>query len=153
MKIVSQLLQSKGSDVWSITPEVTVYEALEKMAEKNIGALLVTEKEQVVGIFSERDYARKVALRGRSSRETLVSDVMTSRVIAVTPSQTVDKCMALMTEKRIRHLPVLDDGRLAGIISIGDVVKAIISDQEILINHLEDYITGKNWEEIRQAGS
>lgn len=151
MKIVSQLLQSKGYNVWAVAPETMVYEALSKMADKNIGAVLVTEKEQVVGIFSERDYARKVVLRGKSSRETPVSDVMTSQVIAVTPSQTLDKCMALMTEKRIRHLPVLDDDHLVGIISIGDVVKAIISDQEIMINHLEDYITGKNWEEIRQV--
>jgi len=153
MKIVSQLLQSKGHEVWSITPDATVYQALEKMDEKNIGALLVIENEQVVGIFSERDYARKVVLHGKASRETPVSDVMTSRVIAVPPDQSVEKCMALMTDKRIRHLPVLDNGRLAGIISIGDVVKAIISDQEIMINHLEDYITGQNWEEIRQTTS
>jgi len=150
MKIVSQLLQSKGHEVWAITPAATVYEALEKMAEKNIGALLVIEGEQVVGIFSERDYARKVVLRGKASRETSVSEVMTSRVIAVPPNQSVEKCMALMTEKRIRHLPVLDNDRLVGIISIGDVVKAIISDQEVMINHLEDYITGQKWEEIRQ---
>ena len=153
MKIVSQLLQSKGHDVWSITPDTTVYEALEQMAEKNIGAVLVIESEQVVGIFSERDYARKVVLHGKSSQETPVSDVMTSRVIAVPPNQSVEKCMALMTEKRIRHLPVLDSDRLVGIISIGDVVKAIISDQEVMINHLEDYITGQNWEEIRQSAS
>jgi CBS domain-containing protein len=153
MKIVSQLLQSKGHEVWSITPDTTVYEALEQMAEKNIGAVLVIESEQVVGIFSERDYARKVVLHGKSSQETPVSDVMTSRVIAVPPNQSVEKCMALMTEKRIRHLPVLDNDRLVGIISIGDVVKAIISDQEVMINHLEDYITGQNWEEIRQSAS
>lgn len=151
MKTVNQLLQGKGHDVWSVSPDTSVFEALKLMADKNIGAVLVLEKGQVVGIFSERDYARKVILRGKSSKKTLVSQIMTTGVISIRPDQTVNKCMALMTDKRIRHLPVLkDNGELVGVISIGDVVKSIISDQRIIINHLEDYITGKNWHQIRQ---
>lgn len=143
MKTVSQLLHTKGADVWSVSPDSTVLEALQLMAEKDIGAVLVIENEQIVGIMSERDYARKVILHHRASRETPVRDIMTSNVVCIRPTQTLQKCMALMTEKRIRHLPVLDDAnKLAGLISIGDVVKAIIVEQQILINHLEDYITG-----------
>jgi CBS domain-containing protein len=141
MATVSQMLMGKGSEVYTITPEATVFDALGLMAEKDIGALVVMDGDEIAGIFSERDYARKIVLLGKTSRETPVRDIMTPEVICVTPSQSADKCMAIMTDKRIRHLPVLDgDGRLAGVISIGDVVKAIISEQQVMINHLEDYI-------------
>ncbi len=140
MTLVSQILQSKGSHTWTIAPNATVFDALTSMAEKDIGALLVVENSEVVGIFSERDYARKIILQGKSSRDTEVQEIMTSEVLCISPDQSVTKCMALMTDKRIRHIPVLDDGRLVGVISIGDVVKAIISEQQIIINHLEDYI-------------
>ncbi|MFZ6027814.1 MAG: CBS domain-containing protein [Chloroflexota bacterium] len=143
MNIVKQILQTKGDGVWSISPEASVFEALAMMAEKEIGALLVIDKGEVAGIFSERDYARKVILRGKSSKDIPVSEVMTRRVLCVNPSTTVGECMALMTEKHIRHLPVMDDGKLAGFISIGDVVKSIISEQEYLIEHLENYIIGR----------
>lgn len=144
MTIVSQLLQTKGTDIWSVRPDTTVYDALKLMADKNIGALLVLDENgRVAGIFSERDYARKVVLHGKSSRHTRVSDIMTSRVIVVEPEQSVEHCMELMTDKRIRHLPVMAGDDLVGIISIGDVVKAIISQQEVMINHLEDFIMGK----------
>jgi CBS domain-containing protein len=146
MTIVSQILQGKGNQVWSVTPETTVYETLELMAEKNIGAVLVLKDNQIAGIFSERDYARKVALQGKSSRQTPITDVMTSPVISVRPELSADKCMRLMTDRKFRHLPVVADDQLVGIISIGDVVNALINEQEIIINHLEDYITGKNYE-------
>ena len=142
MATVNQMLQGKGREVYTIAPQTTVLEALQKMADRDVGALVVVEGDDIAGIFSERDYARKIVLMGKSSRETPVSEIMTADVICVTPGQTADKCMAIMTDRRIRHLPVLDDGRLAGIISIGDVVKAIISDQRVMINHLEDYIHG-----------
>lgn len=141
MATVNQMLASKGSEVYAITPDATVLDALRIMADKDVGALVVVEAGDLAGIFSERDYARKIALMGRSSHETPVRDVMTSDVICVSPSQSADKCMAIMTEKRIRHLPVLGEGdRVVGVISIGDVVKAIISEQRVMINHLEDYI-------------
>lgn len=144
MTYVNQLLRSKGSETWTVTPETTVFDALALMAEKEIGAVLVVESDQLYGIFSERDYARKVVLKGRSSRETTVGDIMTQQVFFVRPNSDVEECMVLMSEKHIRHLPVLsDDGKLVGIISIGDVVKAIIADHEVLINHLEGYITGQ----------
>jgi CBS domain-containing protein len=139
---VWQLLENKGSAVWSIGPENTVYEALERLAEKDVGALLVLDNGDLVGIFSERDYARKVSLRDRKAEETPVSSVMSERVLYVRPEQSVEECMALMTDKRIRHLPVVDEGRLVGLISIGDVVKAVISDQVFVIQQLENYITG-----------
>jgi CBS domain-containing protein len=142
MITVKDILQAKGHDVATITPETTVYDALKVMADKNIGALVVLEGEQVVGIMSERDYARKVILHGRSSRELQVREIMTSRVYYVRPDQSVQDCMAQITDKHVRHLPVLADDRLAGIISIGDVVKAIIEDQKSTIKLLEDYITG-----------
>jgi CBS domain-containing protein len=142
MKTVGQLLNVKGHGVWTIAPDATVYEALTLMAEKEVGALVVAEADKVVGILSERDYARKVILKGKFSKDTLVSEVMTPRVIAVHPEQTVEECMALMTDKHIRHLPVLDDDQLVGIVSIGDLVKAIISDQEFLIENLQAYIVG-----------
>ena len=142
MKTVSMLLESKGNDVWSASPGTTVYDALVLMAEKNVGALLVLEGGRLVGIFSERDYARKVILHGKSSRQTTVGEIMTSKVVYVRPEQTIEQCMALMTDKRIRHLPVLEGDRVIGVISIGDVVKAIISEQEFMIEQLENYIAG-----------
>lgn len=142
MTTVQQLLQNKGSQVWTIGPEASIYEALELMAEKNIGALVVVDGDNLVGIMSERDYARKVALVGRTAQTTTVRDIMTDQVYYVRPEQTIDECMGLMTGKRIRHLPVLDDDKLAGVISIGDVVKAVISKQEFLIEQLENYIVG-----------
>jgi CBS domain-containing protein len=143
MKIVGQLLQTKGRQVWSIGPEAMVYEALKLMAEKGVGALVVLEAGQVVGIISERDYARKVSLQGKSDRSTPVREIMTSKVVYIRPEQTIEDCMALMTDKRIRHLPVLDGAQLIGVISIGDVVKAVISEQEFIIEQLENYITGR----------
>jgi CBS domain-containing protein len=140
---VRQLLQTKGKDVWSITPGTSVLDALKLMADKNIGALMVIDGERLAGIFSERDYARKVTLKGKSSRELTVAEVMTTDVISVRPEQTIVDCMELMTEKRIRHLPVIDAGRTVGVISIGDVVKSIISVQKDTITHLEEYITGR----------
>lgn len=142
MNTVRQLLQSKNNWVWSIAPNATVYAALELMAAQNIGAVLVTAAEKIVGIFTERDYARKVILKGRTSKIVTVGELMTTEVLYVSPEDTIDNCMALMTEKRARHLPVLENGKLIGLISIGDVVKAVISDREILIRELERYITG-----------
>jgi len=142
MTTVNQLLRSKGSAIWSIGPDATVYEALQLMAEKDVGALLVLDEGALVGILSERDYARKIVLKGKTSRDTLVREIMTERVVCVRADQSVEECMALMTNKRIRHLPVLVDNQLAGVISIGDVVKAIISEQEFIIEQLENYITG-----------
>lgn len=139
---VRQLILAKGNRVHTISPDATVFEALERMAMYDIGALVVMEDERVVGIFSERDYARKVVLVGRVSRETKVREIMTDEVITVSPDTTVGECMALMTGKRIRHLPVLEGGSLVGLISIGDVVKAIMSEQELMIAELESYITG-----------
>jgi CBS domain-containing protein len=142
MTTVRSVLITKENNIWSIAPEMIVFDALKIMAEKNIGALLVVQKEKVVGIFSERDYARKIALKGESSHTTAVKDVMTSGVLSVHPEQSIDECMALMTNKHIRHLPVLENGKLVGLISIGDVVKAIISEHEYTIKQLENYITG-----------
>lgn len=140
MATVRQLLQGKGSDVWSIGPDALVIDALKLMAEKGTGALLVIEQEKLVGILSERDYARKVALHGKSSVNTPVREIMTPEVVCVRPEQTVEDCMALMTSQRIRHLPVLAGDKLQGVISIGDVVKAVISKQEFMIEQLENYI-------------
>lgn len=142
MKSVRDILQSKGNRVWSITPDATVYDALKTMAEKNVGALVVLEEGQVVGIMSERDYARKVILLGKSSREIPVREIMSKTVFYVHPDQNIQDCMERMTDKRIRHLPVIDGDSLAGIVSIGDVVKEIIADQESTIRYLENYITG-----------
>lgn len=136
-------LQRKGNQVWSTHPDATVFEALQLMAEKDIGALLVMESDQVMGMFSERDYARKVILEGKSSKETPVREIMTPQVVCVTPQHTIEECMAVMTEKRIRHLPVLEAGEVVGLISIGDVVKSIISEQEFVIEQLTNYITGE----------
>ena len=144
MKTVQELLRNKGYHIWSIGPDATVYEALTLMAEKDVGALLVLSSAgQLVGILSERDYARKIVLKGKTSRETPVREIMTEKVVWVRPDQTIEECMALMTNKRIRHLPVMEESRLLGVISIGDVVKDIISEQEFVIAQLENYITGK----------
>ena len=141
MKTVGDVLRVKGNAVLAAEPDATVYHALTVMAEKNIGALVVREGERVVGIFSERDYARQVILKGKASKETTVREIMTARVVYVRPAQTIDDCMALMTDKRIRHLPVMDEGQLIGLLSIGDVVKAVISEKQFLIEQLENYIT------------
>jgi CBS domain-containing protein len=129
------------SHVFSVQPGDTVYDALRLMAEKNIGAVMVLSGQEVEGIFSERDYARKVILLGKTSKETLVSEIMTTRVISIEPDWTADQCMALMTDKRIRHLPVMDKGRLVGVISIGDVVRTVVDEQQFTINSLQRYIT------------
>ena len=142
MRTVEQLLQVKGTDIWSIEPLTTAYNALEIMAEKNVGALLVMEKEKLVGIFSERDYARKVILKEKSSKNTSVGELMTREVFYIDAKSTLEESMALMTAKRIRHLPVLKSNRLIGIVTLGDVVRQIISDQQFAIRELEKYITG-----------
>jgi CBS domain-containing protein len=142
MTTIARILNAKGHDTWSISPDASVYDAIALMADKEVGALLVLQDQGLVGIISERDYARKVILKGRSSRDTPVRDIMTDRVVYVRPEQTVDECMALMTQKRIRHLPVLDGDRIVGIVSIGDLVKSLISEKEHLIEQLESYITG-----------
>jgi len=142
MKKIRHLLEDKGNEVWSVSPDASVYDAIRIMADKNVGALVVMEADEVVGLISERDYARKLILEGRSSRETPVRDVMTARVVSARPSQSVEECMALMTDKRIRHLPVVDGERLLGVVSIGDLVKAIIAEQQFVIEQLENYISG-----------
>ena len=142
MTSVEKLLKIKGNETWSIAPQATVYEALQKMSDKDAGAMLVIDDGNLVGIFTERDYARKLILKGRFSRDTAVSELMTQEVLYVEPQNSIEDCMVLMTNKRVRHLPVLDDEQLIGIVTIGDVVKQIISDQESTIRHLEKYITG-----------
>lgn len=142
MQTIGQLLETKGHQVWSVNRTATVYDALRMMADKGIGALLVMDDGQVAGIVSERDYARKVILAGRSSRETPVADIMSSAVLYALPEQSVADAMALMTDKRVRHLPVMREGNIAGIVSIGDLVKAIIAEQEFVIEQLENYIAG-----------
>ena len=141
MTSVKQLLQGKGHDVWSIDPEASVYDAIAKMAQEEVGALVVLEGESLVGVVSERDYARKVVLQGRSSRDTKIKDIMTTRVAFARPDQTVQDCMAMMTDKRIRHLPIMDGDKLLGVISIGDLVKSIIEEQQHVIEQLEQYIS------------
>jgi CBS domain-containing protein len=140
---VRQLLQAKGGQIWSIAPDASVYQALRLLAEKDVGALLVIDTENLVGIISERDYARKVVLKGKTSMETPVREIMTSEVITIGIDQTIEDCMELMTTRHFRHLPVKDGGQLVGVISIGDVVKSIISQQEFVIEQLENYITGR----------
>ncbi len=143
MTTVGKLLRDKGADVWTVSPNASVYDALKLMAEKDIGVLLVMDGEALVGILSERDCARKVTLPGKNARETLVSEIMTRRVLYVRADQSPEACMALMTEKHIRHLPVLgEDDRVIGVVSIGDVGRAIIAHLEFTIAHLEHYITG-----------
>ncbi|HEY6011703.1 MAG TPA: CBS domain-containing protein [Nitrospirota bacterium] len=142
---VREVLKTKGHGFHGIGPEATVYDALEVMAEKNIGALLVVEEGRLAGVFSERDYARKVILQGKSSKNTLVRELMSSPPISVLPETSLHECMVLMTNERIRHLPVMDDGVLLGIVSIGDVVNTVISDQESTIEELEEYIAGTGY--------
>jgi CBS domain-containing protein len=141
MKTVRQLLAARPRTLVTVSPEATVREALELMAQREIGAVLVVRGGQLVGLMSERDYARKVILKGKASDETTVAEIMTERVMYVEPHRTVPECLALMSDKRIRHLPVLDQGRLVGIVSIGDLVKATIDEQEFIIRQLESYIT------------
>jgi CBS domain-containing protein len=142
MDTVRSILANKGPAIWSIAPEASVYDALQLLAEKDIGALVVVSEGRAVGVFSERDYARKVILAGRTSRELLVREVMTSPVITVAQDHSVEECMRVMTSHHIRHLPVLDGTRLAGVVSIGDLVNAIISTQADTIQHLSNYISG-----------
>ncbi len=141
MKTIKQLLDAKGHDVCSVSPETSVFDALGVMADRGIGALMVCRDDRPVGIMSERDYARKVILAGRASKDTPVGDIMTTRVVCTNPQRTVEECMALMTDKRVRHLPVIDHKKLVGIVSIGDLVKAIIHEQQFIIEQLEHYIT------------
>jgi predicted transcriptional regulator len=140
MKTVKQLLASKPILLWSIPPNATTYDAIKMLAEKSVGALPVMQGDKLIGMFSERDYARKVVLKGKSSVDTPVSDVMSTQVVCVRPEQTNEDCMALMTDKRIRHLPVIENERVVGVISIGDLVKDIISEQKFVIEQLEHYI-------------
>ena len=141
-KTVGHILAYKGQDIWSVPADMAVFDALSMLAEKNIGALVVVADGSLVGIISERDYARKVALADKSSRDMVVSQIMTPNPVTVTSSDTVGECMGLMTENRFRHLPVVDDGELKGVVSIGDVVRAVIEEQKFLIEQLESYITG-----------
>ncbi len=142
MITLRQLLQSKGGEIWSVPSTSTVFDALRTMAEKNVGALLVIDEGRLVGIVSERDYARKIALKGKSSKDTLVKEIMTEKVVYIRPDESIEECMALMTEKHFRHLPVIDNGTLIGVISIGDVVRTVISEQKFIIAQLENYISG-----------
>lgn len=142
MKYVRQILENKGHNIWSINPNSSVLDALKLMAEKNVGALLVLENEKIVGIFSERDYARKVILHGKSSKDTLVKEIMSTNVLVANPENTIEECMALMVKHHIRHLPILENDELIGMISIGDVVNAIIDEKEFTIKQLERYISG-----------
>ena len=142
MSTVRNILQKKGNAVYSVSPDSSVYDALEELEEKNLGGLVVVENGKLIGVFTERDYARKVILKGRSSKETLVRDIMTSRPIFVNPDTTIDECMRLMSDKFIRHLPVLENDELIGILSIGDIVRYIIYEKDFIIENLEHYITG-----------
>jgi len=140
---ISEILGSKGRTAWSVAPDVTVLSAITLMAEKNIGAVLVMDGDRLVGILSERDYTRKVVLRGRSSRDTRVGEIMVGAPITVTPAHSVDECLHIMTEHRVRHLPVIEGTKVAGLVSIGDLVNWVISAQSATIDHLEGYISGK----------
>jgi len=142
MATVKQFLESKENNIWSISPEATVFEGLQVMADKNIGALLVTKDDKLAGIFSERDYARKVILKGKASKDTTIGELMTREVVYITPENSLDECMALMSAKHIRHLPIISNGKLLGLLTLGDVVKQILSNQEFKIQELEKYITG-----------
>jgi len=142
MATVRQILDAKGHDVATIGPDATVYNAIKKLADENIGSLVVMDEEKIVGIITERDYARNVILKGKASPTTLVRDIMSTRVVCVGPEQSVEECMAVMTDKAIRHLPVLENKQLVGMVSIGDLVKSIIGDQKFIIEQLEHYISG-----------
>ena len=142
MRKVKQILAAKGDDIWSIGPEATVYDAIHLLAEKEIGALIVLQGGDLVGVISERDYARNIILKDKSSKKTLVKDIMTENVITVGPDEDIAECMALMTDKRIRHIPVISNDRLIGVLSIGDLVRAVIAEQQSTIVDLEKYISG-----------
>lgn len=142
MDTIGQLLDRKGHEIWSIGPDASVYEGVETMAEKGVGALLVMEGKRLVGIISERDYARKVVLKDRSSRETRIAEIMTTQLVHGTPYQSVQEGLSVMTEKRIRHLPIMNGEELVGVVSIGDLVKEIIAEQQQMISQLEQYISG-----------
>ncbi len=142
MKTIKQLLAEKGSEIWSIGPQETVLQAIRDMAEKGIGALVVLDNGKLVGIISERDYARKVILRSKASHDTKVAEIMTTPVVCGRLDQTVDECMALITDKRVRHLPIIEQDQVIGVISIGDLVKSIIAEQQFVIEQLEHYISG-----------
>jgi CBS domain-containing protein len=139
---IDSILNQKSGTIWTVSPDATVFEAVSMMAEKNVGALLVVHGEELRGIISERDYTRKVMLRGKRSRETFVHEIMSTELTTVDPRESVDDCLRFMTEKRIRHLPVVDNGKLRGVISIGDLVKHVISVQSATLDHLERYISG-----------
>jgi CBS domain-containing protein len=140
---VKHILQTKGNKIFAVEPSIMVYEAIEVMCEKNIGGLLIVEDNSLVGIFTERDYARKIILKGKSSKETPISDIMTTNLITVNSETSIEECMQVMVSCKIRHLPVVDDGDLVGLISIGDVVRSVIDEQKVIIQHLETYITGQ----------
>ena len=142
MKLAKDIVDTKGHDIWSIDPDDSVLDAMKLMAEKEIGALLVMEDGKLVGILSERDYARKVILKGRSSEQTPVKDIMTTNVLCARPEQSIEECMALMTDKHIRHLPIINGERVDSVLSIGDLVKATIAEQQFMIEQLEHYISG-----------
>ena len=142
MKRIQTLLKKKGYDVWSIAPDASVYDAIHLMAEKAVGALIVMDGSKLVGVISERDYARKIILEGRSSENTKISEIMSSEVITTGPDNRIEECMAIMTERRIRHLPVLDGNEVLGVISLGDLVKYIIAEQRFVIEQMERYING-----------
>lgn len=139
---ISALLHHKGAALWSIAPEATVFEAIQLMADKNIGSLLVMSGDRLVGVFTERDYTRKVALQGKRSKDTQVREILSGKIISVTPQHTVEECMRLMTENRVRHLPVLENGKAVGVVSIGDLVNWTISAQDAAIAQMEQYIAG-----------
>jgi len=140
---VRSVLETKGRTVWTVAPEATVYEALALMSEKHVGALVVVSEGKPVGVFSERDYARKIILQGKTSRDTLVHEIMSAPVTTISPDETVEECMRIMTRNRIRHLPVIESGSVAGVVSIGDLVNSIISAQAATIHQLSSYIAGK----------
>ena len=142
MKQISEILEKKGGTTWSVSPDQSVYDALQVMADKGIGAVLVMQDGKLCGILSERDYARKVSLEGLSARSCTVSDIMTSKVLHVSRTHSVDECLEMMTDKHLRHLPVLESDDVIGMVSIGDLVKAIIEEQQLLINQLQQYISG-----------
>ena len=142
MQTIKQLLESKGSNILTINPESSVYDSIKTMADHHVGSLLVMENDNLMGIITERDYSRKIILKGKSSKDTPVKDIMVTNVLCVQPEKSVEECMALMTDKRVRHLPVVEGDKIVGIISIGDLVKAIISEQKFMIEQLEHYISG-----------